>query len=219
MSVTSRSLVDVLNESFSKVFHSTPVRYRSYSLAQFALARVLYPHIDRSVHVGIRERETEIMLVTDTTMKKTVTFPVGSQVFIDAVAEQFGCTDTEAETYLTLHQEKHLAQEQVHRIEGAIARASKTWLELFQKALIVEGERALIPETVILFSKPLLADIFSEVIGGDVFIQYRLTDSTFTVRSVENEILRHFIDSDAKTHPVNTLLVGGIFSNMLYQKK
>ncbi|MCC6520527.1 hypothetical protein IT403_00885 [Candidatus Nomurabacteria bacterium] len=219
MSVTSRSLVDVLNESFSKVFHSTPVRYRSYSLAQFALARVLYPHIDRSVHVGIRERETEIMLVTDTTMKKTVTFPVGSQVFIDAVAEQFGCTDTEAETYLTLHQEKHLAQEQVHRIEGAIARASKTWLELFQKALIVEGERALIPETVILFSKPLLADIFSEVIGGDVFIQYRLTDSTFTVRSVENEILRHFIDSDAKTHPVNTVLVGGIFSNMLYQKK
>ena len=85
--------------------------------------------------MGIRERETEIMLVTDTTMKNSYV-SCGSQVFIDAVAEQFGCTDTEAETYLTLHQEKHLAQEQVHRIEGAIARASKTWLNFSKRHLL-----------------------------------------------------------------------------------
>ncbi len=219
MSVTSRSLVDVLNESFAKVFHRTSVRYRSYTLAQFAVGRVLYPSLDKSVYVSVRERETEIMLVSNTVMKKTVTFPVGSQVFIDAIAEQFSVRDIEAETYVTLYTDNHLAEEHLERMRGALSRASKTWLDLFQKTLIIEGEHALIPQKVLLFGPGVYVPIFTQVIRDDVFAQYRLTNSIFDVTSVDENILRHFINTDAKAHPSEILRIAGIFSSMLYHKK
>jgi hypothetical protein len=136
---------------------------------------------------------TDISLAKDHILLESVSFPMGKNMLIRALAQGMKTTPALAVSELHLYVENKATPEHVKQIEEILEGATKEWLELFENALAQFAVEFPIPQTIFYTADDNIARWFDAAIQKTNFAKFSQEDGTFVVRSLGNAFLGKFI--------------------------
>lgn len=181
ISMSSRIVLEKIEEAVFKYFHTKEIKFSSFLMTSFAVARDMFVNQDNFLLVNIGGEMTDISMIKKDTLNEAISFPLGRNFIIRGVAKGLNCSLNEAQSILSLYKDGHAEDEAHLRLDSFIGKLKKEWVNKFQLALANISTDISIPATIFITVDSYLTDFFSEIIKTEQFNQYTLTESKFRV--------------------------------------
>ncbi len=188
VSVSAKHFLEKVKEIVGNHFHRNEVKFSSFAMASFTVARDLGPR-DDFLLVDIGAEMTAISIVKKGILSESGSYPLGRNFIIRSVAGELQHSLDEAKTLVSLYKDEH-TEDRLHlRLAKVIEKGRAEWLKKFQESLAGLSGDISMPSTVFVTADPDLADFFSETIKNERLSQYTLTDSKFETVFLNPEAL------------------------------
>ncbi len=181
VSMTGEKVLSQIKEAIGKHFYSKNIRFSSFVMASFAVARDTFSHQDNFLLIDIGGEVTDISMIKKDILSSSISFPLGKNFLIREVAGILDCHLDEAKSYISLYKDGHIGDESLKKIEPIINKLKLEWLTKFQECLVNLSNDISIPSTIFLTVDEKLSEFFTETIKSEQFNQYTLTESKFNV--------------------------------------
>ena len=181
VSICAERILEKIKEAINRHFFIKKIRFSSFTLASFAVARDVFIHQDNFLLIDIGGEVADISMIKKDVLCSSVSFPLGRNFLIRGLASILGCSLEEAKSYLSLYKDGHISDPALKKVEPVINKLKSQWLAKFQESLINLSNDISIPSTIFLTVDQALADFFIETIKSEQFNQYTLTESKFKV--------------------------------------
>ncbi|HNW71810.1 MAG TPA: hypothetical protein PKZ36_02045 [Candidatus Paceibacterota bacterium] len=181
VSMGTESVLEKIKEVIGKHFYHKNIKFSSFIMSSFAVARDIFVHQDNFLLIDIGGEVTDISMIKKDILRSSVSFPFGKNFLIRGVASILDCSLDEAISYISLYKDGHIADSSLKKIEPIINKLKNEWLTKFQESLVKLSNDISIPSTIFLTVTPELANFFTETIKSEQFNQYTLTESKFKV--------------------------------------
>lgn len=181
VSVSEEEVLEKIKEAVSKHFSSQNIKFSSFAMASFTVARDLFIHQDNFLLIDIGGEVTDISMVKKDILRSSISFSLGRNFMIRGISSVLDCSLDEAISYLSLYKDGHVEDSTLKKIEPVINKLKMEWLKKFQEALVDLSNDISIPSTIFLTVDQGLVDFFTETIKSEQFNQYTLTESKFKV--------------------------------------
>ena len=181
VSISPEEVLSSIEETVEKHFHLRDVRFSSFALASFTVARDMFIHQDNFSLVDIGGEITEICLVKKDALRSSISFPIGYNYFIRGVASNLKCTLDEAKSYISLYKDDHAGGSIEKKIGPVIEKLKLDWLAKFQESLVFISNDISVSSTIFMTIDEELAKFFADTIKNEQFNQYAFTESKFKV--------------------------------------
>ncbi len=173
-------LQDVKN-TIHKNFHTENIKFSSFAMNTFALARDMFVEKEDFVLIDIGGEVTDLSLIRKEVLRESISFPIGPNFMIRGIALEMKCSLDQAKSYLSLYKDGHAEAKIAKKLEDVISGLKADWLKSFQESLANISNDISIPATIFITVDQELAGFFSEIIKSEQFSQYTLTESKFEV--------------------------------------
>jgi hypothetical protein len=181
ISMSSKLVLKKIEETISRHFHCKNLKYSSFVVASFSVARDMFAHQDNFLLVDIGGEVTDISVVKKDILCDSISFPMGNNYMVRGISSALGCTIDEAKSYLSLYKDKHMIESIGKKFEPIISKLKTDWLKKFQESLAGLTNGLPVSSNIFLTMDKNLADFFSEIIKSKQFNQYSLTESKFKI--------------------------------------
>ncbi len=181
VSMAEKHLLVKIKENISRHFRSPNLRFSSFMIASFAVARDTFINQENFLLVNIGGEVTDISMIKKDIIRESVSFPLGHNFVVRGVAEGVDCSLDEARSFLSLYKNDHISDVSKRKLEPVISAVKTEWLKNFQEFLSNLTSDISIPSVVFITIDKDLAKFFSEIIKTEQFNQYILTESKFKV--------------------------------------
>lgn len=207
ISMSGEEVLEKIKDTVSRHFYSKDMRFSSFVMASFAVARDIFIHQESFLLIDVGGEVTDISMVKKDILRSSISFSLGRNFLIRGVASLLDCSLDEAISYLSLYKDGHIEKVTLKKIEPVINKLKNEWLAKFQESLVNLSNDISIPSTIFLTTDQDLVDFFTETIKSEQFNQYTLTESKFKVVVLNNQILNGIasFQSDALRDPFITI--------------
>lgn len=181
ISIASNVVLEKIEEVIEKYFHEREVRFSSFMMTSFAVARDMFVNQDNFLLVNIGGEMTDISMIKKDTLNESISFPLGRNFIIRGVAKELNSSLSSAQSLLSLYKDEHADDATYIKLEPIINKLKKEWVDKFQISLANISSDISIPATIFITVDSYLTEFFSEIIKTEQFNQYTLTESKFRV--------------------------------------
>jgi len=189
-----------------------PVIFESLSLAVYVALRGTISFNPNFLFIVVGNEVTEVSLVRDHMLLKTISFPFGKFSLIRHVAREVGEPEEMAISSISLHGVDGLHTVGAGKIEAALQTAAKTWAPFFEKGLVSLSDRSAVPHSVYLVADPDVGKAFQGFLTSDGYVSQSLVPTGFAIELVDVEkakSIMHF-GPEASCDPI--LCLEGLFA-------
>jgi cell division ATPase FtsA len=186
-------VLEKIQESINKHFHNKDIKFSSFLMTSFAVARDMFVHEENFLLVDIGGEITDISMVKKNVLRSSISFPLGKNFFIRGIKEKLSCSLDEAKSFLSLYKDGHGSESVNERLTPVVLETKKEWLKKFQESLASITNDISIPSIVFVTVDEDLALFFIETIKTEQFNQYSLTDSKFKIVFLGNQALHGIV--------------------------
>lgn len=189
VSMSGEQILKKIEETVSRHFNSSDIKFSSFAMASFAVARDMFVQQENFVLVDIAGEVTDISIIKKDVLNGSISYPLGYNFMIRNVANSLNCTLGEAKSFLSLLKDGH-AEESVEKKIGPIVDKLKIeWLKGFQESLVNLSEDISIPATIFITVDQDLVNFFGDIIKTEQFNQYTLTELEFRIIFLDTKTL------------------------------
>lgn len=181
ISMSGEKILKKIVGAISRHFHSEDIRFSSFAMASFTVARDMFMHQDNFLLVDIAGEVTDISLIKKDVLSESISYPLGRNFIIRGVADSLSCTLSEAKSFVSLYKDEHATESVEKRLEPIMKKLKVKWLDGFQQSLVNLSNDISVPSTIFITVDQDLTDFFSEIIKTEQFNQYILTESEFKI--------------------------------------
>ncbi len=181
ISMSEEQFLQSVRDTIHKNFHSDDVKFSSFAMNTFALARDMFVEKEDFVLIDIGGEVTDISLIKKEVLRESISFPIGPNFMIRGIALEMKCSLDQAKSYLSLYKDGHAEVKMAKKLEGVVNSLKTDWLKSFQESLANISNDISIPASIFITVDQDLAEFFSEIIKSEQFSQYTLTESKFEV--------------------------------------
>lgn len=218
ISICGEKVLAKIEDAIRKSFQFEVIKFSSFAMASFTVARDLYPESGSFLLVDIGGEITEIFMVKKNVLHDSISYPLGRNFFIRGVAEELGSTISEADSLISLFQSGH-AEEKVAANLGAIMdKLRAEWLAKFQQSLADLSADISIPSRVHIIADPNFADLFAATIKAEQFSQYTLAESKFEITVMNTKLLHNLAAFGEEAARDAFLIMDSVYINRFLTK-
>ncbi|MFA5778307.1 MAG: cell division protein FtsA [Candidatus Paceibacterota bacterium] len=189
ISISGERILKKIEDTIQKYFHLKQMRFCSFALSSFTVARDMYAQQENFLLVDIGGEVTDIAMAKKNILRESISFPLGRNFLTRGVASGLGCTLGEANSLISLLKDGHAEASVAKKLTAIMDKLRTEWLKKFQESLVNLSNDVSIPETIYIVIDKDVADFFSETIKTEQFSQYTLTESKFKVIFLSTELL------------------------------
>ncbi|KKR79884.1 MAG: hypothetical protein UU24_C0001G0043 [Candidatus Nomurabacteria bacterium GW2011_GWA2_40_9] len=213
VSMSGDNILNKIEESIQQNFHGPTIKFSSFMMASFTVARDVFVNQDNFLLINIGGEVTDIAMIKKDVLRESVSYPAGSNFIVRGVANQLKCNIDEAKSYVSMYKEGHIEANILKKIDPVMAKLKTQWLKKFQESLSNITNDISIPATIFITVDPSLADFFSDIIKTEEFNQYSLTESKFRVFFLSTQALHGIVVFDTDTNRDVFLIIEAIYIN------
>lgn len=189
ISISPEEVLSKIENVMEKHFHRREIKFSSFALASFTVARDMFIHQDNFSLVDIGGEITEICLIKKDSLRSSVSFPLGYNYFIRGVSSFMNCSLDEAKTYISLYKDNHASATLEKKLGPVLEKLKLDWLSKFQEALVFLSNDISVSSTIFMTTNEDLSAFFADTIKGEQFNQYAFTESKFRVVYLGTQML------------------------------
>lgn len=172
-----------IKEAVVKVFHHTPVTFRTFLSSIFTGAQERFNDNDAYFLIDIRGELTDIAIVSSNVLISTISFPIGKYGIIRAFKE-FGMPEEQARTLISLHANNTLDEKSRAKLAPSIEQIQKSWSVMFEQSLALLPKTIAIPSMIFLVTDIDTGLWFREVISEGISIGRSAEKKKFNVTTL-----------------------------------
>jgi hypothetical protein len=218
VSMSAEEVLEKIKEIIGKHFYSRNLKFHSFAIASFAVARDLFIHQDDFLLIDIGGEITDISMIKKDIICSSISFSFGRNFLIRGISSVLDCSLAEASSYVSLYKDGHIEDESLKKIEPVIKKLRDEWLGKFQEALVNLSNDISIPSTIFLTADEDLANFFTETIKSEQFNQYTLTESKFRVVFLGTQTLADLVSFRSDVERDSFLMLEAVYLNQLLHK-
>lgn len=217
MSIVSSSIISKVKSMIFKNTHisNEKILIHTFPLVSFTVIRDVYSASSDFIIIDITAEVTDITLVQNDVIKKSVSIPSGRNFVIRQIMKSFGVASEIAESTLSLYVQGRLNSEDQEKIEAVFVDVEKEWSIYLENGLIELSPEMILPGNVYLTADEDVSDIYLK------FLKLSKTDSTAMFRkglnlthvSMENTSSFYNADTTIRTNEFAVILA--IFYNKI----
>lgn len=181
ISMSPELILEKIENAIGKHFYSKDIKFSSFVIASFAVARDMFIHQESFLLIDIGGEITDISMIKKDILRSSISFPVGKNFIIRGVSSVLNCSLDEAKSIISLYKDGHMEKSNEKKIEPIINKLRTEWLKKFQESLVNLSNDISIPATIFITVDPNLVHFFTETIKTEQFNQYTLTESKFRI--------------------------------------
>ena len=213
ISMAGEDILKRIEETINLHFHLKTIKFSSFAMASFAVARDIFINQENFLLVNIGGEVTDISMIKKDSVKDSISYPSGRNFIIRGIASDMKCALSEAKSYLSLYKDGHMSEESLQKFEPVITKYKTQWLKKFQEALSNLTNDISIPSTIFITVEHDLVEFFSEIIKKEQFSQYSLTESKFKVVFLGNQVLHGIAVFEQEINRDPFLIIESIYIN------
>ena len=213
ISMSPEAVLKKIEETIAKHFHFKEIRFSSFVIASFAVVRDMFVHQEEFLLIDIGGEVTDISLVKENTLGQSISFPLGPNFLLRSLAEETGCTLSEAASIISLYKDGHAESGSLKKLDPMMNKLKTRWLSKFQESLANLSSDISIPSTIFIAVDKEFASFFREIIQSEQFNQYTLTQSKFQIIFLDAGVFHNaaFFNEEAVRDPF--LIIEAIYIN------
>ena len=192
ISMSPEEILGKIEDVMGKYFHRKDIKFSSFAMASFAVARDIFAHQDNFLLVDIGGEITDISMIKKDALCGSISFPKGRNFMIREIANFLNCTLDEAKSFISIYKNGHASESVNKKIEPFINKLKTEWLGKFQESLVDFSNNISIPASVFITVDQDLADFFAEIIKNEQYSQYMLAEMKFKVVFLGAQMLHGF---------------------------
>lgn len=181
ISTSGEKILGKIEETINRHFHSEKIKFSSFALASFTVARDMFVQQENFLLVDIGGEVTDIAMIKKDIIGDSISYPLGPNFMIREVAKSLKCSLSEAKSLISLYKDGHAVDSTEKKLEPIINKLKIEWLKGFQESLVNLSDDISVPATIFITVDQDLADFFSKIIKTEQFNQYTLTESEFRI--------------------------------------
>jgi len=189
ISMSIEQILKKIEETIFKHFHNENIKFSSFVMASFTVARDIFMDQDNFLLVDIAGEVTDISMIKKDILINSISYPLGYNFMIRGVAENLNCTLSEAESFISLYKDGHAVESVEKKLEPVINKLKTKWLSRFQESLVNLSDDISVPATIFITVDQDLTSFFSKIIKNEQFNQYTLTEPEFRIIFLDVKIL------------------------------
>lgn len=213
VSMGADQILKKMEEAIFRHFHLKDIKFSSFAMASFAVARDMFVQQEDFLLVDIAGEVTDISMIKKNILSDSISYPLGRNFIIRKVASSLGCTLGEAKSFISLYKDGHAVKSVEKKLESIIGKLKKEWLAGFQESLVNLSDDISIPATIFVAVDQELKNFFSEIIKTEQFNQYTLTESEFRIVFLDAETLHGVVAFKDNANRDPFLMIESIYIN------
>lgn len=211
VSMAEEKILDKFKSIINKHFNFRDIKFTSFLMNSFAVARDIFVHEDSFLLVDIGGEITDISMVKKDILRSSVSFPLGKNFLIKGIKDGLACSFEEAQSYLSLYKDNHDLESFRDKVEPVLNKLRINWMQRFQESLAGVSNDISIPSVIFVTADQDLAEFFIDIIKKEQFNQYSLTDSKFKVIFLNNQTLHGIITLENEFTKDSLLVLESIY--------
>ncbi len=216
ISMSIDQILKKIEETIFKHFHTDNIKFSSFIMASFTVARDIFVHQDNFLLVDIAGEVTDISMIKKDMLINSISYPLGYNFIIRGVAENLNCTLSEAESFISLYKDEHAIEYVEKKLELIISKLKTKWLSKFQESLINLSDDISVPATIFITVDQSLTGFFSKIIKNEQFNQYTLTEPEFRIIFLDVKILNGITAFKDNINRDPFLIIESIYLNRFF---
>jgi len=213
ISTGGEKILKKIEETINRHFHSETIKFSSFAMASFTVARDMFVQQENFLLVDIGGEVTDIAMIKKDIIGDSISYPLGPNFIIRRVAKNLGCSLSEAKSLISLYKDGHAVDTTEKKLEPIISELKKEWLKGFQESLVNLSDDISVPATIFITVDQDLADFFSKIIKTEQFNQYTLTESEFHIIFLGAQTLHGITTFKDNTNRDPFLIIESIYLN------
>src|SRR3989338_826741 len=211
IAMSSENVLNQIEEGLARHFRRGDIKFSSFTMAAFAVARDLFQEDSEFILIDIGGEVTDMSMVKEEELREAASFPIGANFIFREIAAELSATLPEAKSLFYLYKDGHGDTASTARLEPIMKSLKSKWLQSFQESLANLSHDLSIPSTIFFTAEKELAGFFAELIKGEQFNQYTLTDSKFKVIPLHGATLAPFAGIARDASPDPYLLIACVY--------
>ncbi|KKP85617.1 hypothetical protein A3B84_02005 [Candidatus Nomurabacteria bacterium RIFCSPHIGHO2_02_FULL_35_13] len=213
LSMSGDKILKKIEETIFKRFHAESIKFSSFVMASFTVARDIFVHQSNFLLVDIAGEVTDISMTKKDILINSISYPLGRNFIIRGVAKSLNCTLGEAESFISLYKNGHATEYVEKKLEPIINKLKNEWLSKFQESLVNLSDDISVPATIFITVDQDLIDFFSEIIKTEQFNKYTLAELEFKIIFLDVKILNGITTFKDNTNRDPFLIIESIYLN------
>ncbi|HAS80486.1 MAG: hypothetical protein UR25_C0001G0090 [Candidatus Nomurabacteria bacterium GW2011_GWE1_32_28] len=213
ISIAGDQILKKIEETIFRHFHYSDVKFSSFAMASFVVARDMFIDQDSFLLVDIGGEVTDISMIKKNILNYSISYPLGYNFIIRRIADSLNSTLDEAKSLISLYRDDHAEESTQKKLEPIIGKLKMEWLKGFQESLVNISSDISIPATIFITVDQDLADFFSKIIKTEQFNQYTLSESEFKIIFLGTQTLNDIIVFKDKIYRDPFIAIEAIYIN------
>ncbi len=189
VSMSSEQVLKKIEDTIFKHFHSKDIKFSSFAMASFTVARDMFAKQESFLLVDIGGEMTDISMIKKDILSNSISYPLGPNFMVRGLANSLNCILSEAKSLISLYRDEHALESTKKKLDPIINKLKTEWLNEFQKSLKNLSSNISVPATIFVTVDQDLADFFSKIIKAEQFGQNILTASEFKIIVLDPQTL------------------------------
>lgn len=207
-SVLSKKAHDIFTETLYKFFNEREVYFHSSSFSSFATLREIFEEKERFLILNIEGEITEINLVSEGVIKKSLSFGVGSNSFAREFAKEEDIEIKEAVSKIDIYAKNQTEEKESKKIEKGLEKSREKWTKKASQKMEELAEIAHVPDALYLVGKDALLNMLTSVVKDKELYKHTVFERPFEVYKVNRKFfVKHLSFEGKKVSSSSALLL------------
>jgi len=214
---SSKRVIQSVENNVKHFFPVSSLHFDSFPVVTFSAIRDIFPLEQNFLFLDITGETTDISLVVDDLLVRSVSFPRGKNFLIREISSGLNTPHEEAETLFGMFLRGTLDKESRTRVQGIVERGKDEWALSFEKALSAFSEKGSLPGIVFFTGDPDIAEPFARLIN--VHRSDLIQGGTFEARYLDKFMISKYVSFESGVIRDPFLVIGALFAKKLLTSK
>ncbi len=215
ISMSSQQVIKAIKEKVNKTFAVRNLMFHSFSLSAFSTLRDMYSNLNDFTFMDISGEMTEMSVVRQGALIETVSFSLGKNFILRAIASHLGTVSDDALSSFALHMDEKMSGESKKKMVSTLEFVQKEWLDAFRKNLISLSARTVLPGKIFIITDTPFGQWFSGVLKEGNYSKVSLMGDTFDAEVINPKVLAKFVQFDLNVTRDSFIIIESLFVHRL----
>lgn len=199
-------IIKNVEDTLRDVIRHKRIYHHTFPLAAYSSILDVFPHDNTFLHIDITGEITDIYLVREDVLEKTVTFPSGRNLLIRIIAEKFNVSSSGALSYLDLYLSGNADTKFADLMQNAVQSVGDEWNIFYNDAV-----------EYLCVNTPIPHKIFTTV-DKDVekFYSNLMKEHTDSLAILNEDMLKHAVSVDRRAREDVFIILETLFVEKLH---
>ena len=194
ISLSPALCLNKMRDTLSKIFHSTNIKFSSFTLATYIAIRDKYINEDSYLLLDVSGEITDVGIVTKGVLRSVLSFPFGRKTFFEYICTKLDIELRDAKELFKLYNEENLSDELKKKIVPLLDSIKNSWGEAFNQSIKTLPRILALPSTIFLTTDNDIKKLFADTICNDQYIKITTSVGECNVVTLDGPDFIHMCD-------------------------